>query len=60
MAAGALVEKIHCENLSNGLDLWVDVVWSRERPLGLGAQRFVALIARNRRAPAGIHSSRAS
>jgi len=22
-------------------------VWSRERPLGLGAQRFVALIARD-------------
>ena len=43
--AGALVE-IEFENLSNGLDLWVDVVWSKERPLGLGAQRFVALMAR--------------
>ena len=31
VAAGALVE-IPFENLSNGLDLWVDVVWSRERP----------------------------
>ncbi|RZL63490.1 MAG: LysR family transcriptional regulator [Variovorax sp.] len=48
VAAGALVE-IEFENLSNGLDLWVDVVWSRERPLGLGAQRFVALIAREKR-----------
>ena len=47
VAAGALVE-IPFENLSNGLDLWVDVVWSRERPLGLGAQRFVALIARRK------------
>ncbi len=47
VAAGALVE-IPFENLSNGLDLWVDVVWSRERPLGLGAQRFVALIARKK------------
>jgi DNA-binding transcriptional LysR family regulator len=47
VAAGALVE-IPFENLSNGLDLWVDVVWSRERPLGLGAQRFVALIAREK------------
>ncbi|MBU1358139.1 MAG: substrate-binding domain-containing protein, partial [Gammaproteobacteria bacterium] len=43
VAAGSLVE-IPFENLSNGLDLWVDVVWSRERPLGLGARRFVALI----------------
>jgi DNA-binding transcriptional LysR family regulator len=47
VAAGALVE-IPFENLSNGLDLWVDVVWSRERPLGLGAKRFVALIARKK------------
>lgn len=46
VAAGALVE-IPFENLSNGLDLWVDVVWSRERPLGLGAQRFVSLIGRH-------------
>jgi DNA-binding transcriptional LysR family regulator len=47
VAAGSLVE-IPFENLSNGLDLWVDVVWSRERPLGLGAQRFIALIARKK------------
>jgi hypothetical protein len=33
------------ENLSNGTALWVDVVWSKERPLGLGASRFVALMA---------------
>ncbi|MES2533464.1 MAG: LysR family transcriptional regulator [Pseudomonadota bacterium] len=47
VAAGELIE-IPFENLSNGIDLWVDVVWSRERPLGLGAQRFVALIARDK------------
>jgi DNA-binding transcriptional LysR family regulator len=47
VATGALVE-IQFENLSNGIDLWVDVVWSRERPLGLGAQRFVALMARDK------------
>ncbi len=32
------------ENLSNVAALWVDVVWSKERPLGLGARRFVALM----------------
>ena len=47
MAAGALVE-IPFENLSNGLDLWVDVVWSKERPLGLGAGRFVELMRRRK------------
>ena len=43
IAAGTLVE-MPFENLSNGTALWVDVVWSKERPLGLGAARFVALM----------------
>ncbi len=43
IAAGTLVE-MPFENLSNGTALWVDVVWSKERPLGLGARRFVALM----------------
>ena len=47
LAAAALIE-IPFDNLSNGLDLWVDVVWSRERPLGLGARRFVALMSAGR------------
>ena len=45
VAAGTLVE-VAFENLSNDLTLWVDLVWSRERPLGLGARRLVELIAR--------------
>ena len=44
IAAGSPVE-MPFENLSNGVALWVDVVWSKERPLGLGARRFVQLIA---------------
>lgn len=44
--AGTLVE-MPFENLSNGTALWVDVVWSKERPLGLGARRFVALMAQS-------------
>ncbi|MGH6625578.1 MAG: LysR family transcriptional regulator [Burkholderiaceae bacterium] len=43
IAAGTLVE-IPFENLTNPLELWVDVVWSKERPLGLGARRFIELI----------------
>ena len=43
--SGRLVE-MPFENLSNGAALWVDVVWSKERPLGLGARRFVALMER--------------
>ena len=45
LVAGTLVE-MPLQNLSNRLDLYVDVVWSKERPLGLGAQRLVALIGR--------------
>lgn len=43
VAAGSLVV-LPFENLTNGLALWVDVVWSKERPLGLGARRFIELI----------------
>ncbi|WP_298933590.1 LysR family transcriptional regulator [uncultured Ramlibacter sp.] len=43
IAAGTLVE-IPLQHLTNQLALWVDVVWSKERPLGLAAQRFIALV----------------
>lgn len=41
--AGTLVE-IDLANMSNSCVLWVDVVWNKSRPLGLGAQHFIALI----------------
>jgi len=41
--AGALKE-IEFENISNQLRLWVDVVWLKAKPLGLGAQRFIELL----------------
>ncbi|MCS0584046.1 LysR family transcriptional regulator [Massilia pinisoli] len=43
VSAGSLVE-IRFDNISNVLRLWVDVVWSRERPQGLAARRYVALM----------------
>jgi DNA-binding transcriptional LysR family regulator len=51
VAAGSLVE-IPFDNISNQLRLWVDVVWSRERPLGVGARRYVDLMRAGWR-PAG-------
>lgn len=47
-ASGSLVE-IDFDNISNKLRLWVDVVWSRERPLGLGARRYIELMREVRR-----------
>lgn len=47
VAAGTLIE-IDFDNISNQLRLWVDVVWSRERPLGLGAQRYIELMRQGR------------
>lgn len=47
VASGALVE-IGFENMSNQVRLWVDVVWLKDRPLGLGARRFIALMAQHR------------
>ena len=41
--AGTLKE-IEFENISNQLRLWVDVVWLRDKPLGLGAKRFIELL----------------
>lgn len=40
LESGQLVE-LKFENLSNKLQLCVDVVWSKARPLGLAARRFV-------------------
>jgi len=31
-------------NMSNEVRLWADVVWIKERPLGLGAQRYIELM----------------
>lgn len=41
---GQMLRELPLENLTNGEELWIDLVWSRERPLGLGGQRFVALM----------------
>ena len=50
LAAGTLRE-LPFENLTNALALWVDVVWSKERPLGLGAQRFIRMMQAARGTP---------
>lgn len=47
VAAGTLVE-IAFGNVSNALSLWIDIVWSRERPLGLGARRYIDLLRASR------------
>lgn len=41
--AGTLVV-IDFDNISNQQRMWVDVVWNKDQPLGLGAQRFIALM----------------
>jgi len=42
---GRMLVELPIENFTNGEELWIDLVWSRERPLGLGAQRVVSLMA---------------
>lgn len=41
---GQMLVELPIANFTNGEELWIDLVWSRERPLGLGAQKFVALM----------------
>jgi DNA-binding transcriptional LysR family regulator len=50
LASGALL-KIVFENISNEIRLWVDVVWLKDRALGLGAQRFIQLMRESRLPP---------
>ena len=45
--AGGLLE-IPVQNISNGTTLFVDWVWSKERPQGLAARRFVQLLREHR------------
>lgn len=40
---GSLIE-IQFANMTNELWLWVDMVWVKDRPLGLGAQRYITLM----------------
>lgn len=50
LAEGTLRE-LPFDNLTNALELWVDVVWSKERPLGLGARRFIDMMRAGRTTP---------
>ena len=43
IAEGRLVE-IALSDITNELRLWVDVVWRNDRPLGLGARRYLELV----------------
>jgi DNA-binding transcriptional LysR family regulator len=47
---GQMLVELPIENFTNGEALWIDLVWSRERPLGLGAQRIVTLMTEHYRA----------
>jgi DNA-binding transcriptional LysR family regulator len=41
--SGAL-KQVRFDNMASLLRLWVDVIWLKSRPLGLGAQRYLESI----------------
>lgn len=43
IASGALTE-VRFDNMASRLRLWVDVIWLKSRPLGLGARRYLELM----------------
>lgn len=43
IASGALTEVVF-DNMASRMRLWVDIVWIKNRPLGLGAQRYLDLM----------------
>lgn len=49
LKAGTLIE-LHLDNISSFSALWVDVIWSSRKPLGLGAQHFIELIRAKQKA----------
>ncbi|QHE88204.1 LysR family transcriptional regulator [Hydrogenophaga sp. BPS33] len=51
VSSGSLVE-IRFNNISNELRVWVDVVWHIDRPMGLGAKRFIELMRKAASQPA--------
>ncbi|MEE9103812.1 LysR family transcriptional regulator [Pseudomonas sp. QE6] len=43
LASGAVTE-VRFDNMASRLRLWVDVIWMKSRPLGLGARRYLDLM----------------
>ncbi|MDH4581553.1 LysR family transcriptional regulator [Pseudomonas sp. BN415] len=43
VASGALAE-VRFDNMASQMRLWVDIVWIKNRPLGLGATRYLELM----------------
>lgn len=43
IASGALTE-VRFDNMASRLRLWVDLIWMKSRPLGLGARRYLELM----------------
>ena len=43
LATGALTE-VAFDNMASQLRLWVDIIWIKNRPLGLGAARYLELM----------------
>jgi len=43
IASGALAE-VRFDNMASRLRLWVDIIWLKPRPLGLGARRYLEVV----------------
>ncbi|MNN35545.1 LysR substrate binding domain protein [compost metagenome] len=43
IASGALAE-VRFDNMASRLRLWVDIIWVKPRPLGLGARRYLEVM----------------
>ena len=43
LTSGALTEVVF-DNMPSQMRLWVDIIWVKNRPLGLGARRYLSLM----------------
>ncbi|MFZ6049792.1 LysR family transcriptional regulator [Pseudomonas sp. CR3202] len=44
LIAGGALREVAFDNMASQMRLWVDIVWVKNRPLGLGAKRYLELM----------------
>jgi DNA-binding transcriptional LysR family regulator len=44
LIAAGLLEQVQFDNMASQIRRWIDVIWIKNRPLGLGARRYLELL----------------
>lgn len=44
LIAAGLLEQVQFDNMASQIRRWIDVIWIKNRPQGLGARRYLQLL----------------